>query len=76
MVIKAIKLRVADYYYILFALLCFVYHLTLYSSDDEQSFETVLLFDLDSASLVRISLQPSGLVRWSTQLVAAVGGVF
>ena len=76
MVIKAIKLTIADYYYILFALLCFAYHLSWYSSDDEPSFETILLFDLDSASLVRISLQPSGLVRWSTQLVAAVGGVF
>ena len=77
--IKAIKLRIADYYYILFALLCFVYHLTWYSSDDEQSFETVLLFDLDSASppaRFGYHCNPSGLVHWYTQLVAAVGGIF
>ena len=50
MVVKAMKLRIVDYYNIYYALLCFVYHLTWYCSDDEQSFETVLLFDLDSAS--------------------------
>ena len=50
MAIKAKKLGSYIITIFCYAFLFFVYHLSLYSSDEEQSFENVLLFDLDSAS--------------------------